>query len=254
MEKVLYVSKKAVMDIEFETFLQLDFNLHVPSELITPHVMKIISAWEFSNLQEYLGKKSYDLFVQSQKSQWIFFSQSIVAFYFISSASSFLASKACLFMKDLNDSVTAPEPWCVVSSSTSSSSNRAASWDPACRKHTSGTNCLLVFSWVRWSSSLAIWGEGLSDSKAMKKKKRKRKKETEQNITYSREGAFQGFEPPYRSTHRPSEGRPQEAWCCRRSPRPCARGAYLLKWFGQSSQTRSCSGRQRRQLEVAEYG
>jgi len=69
MEKVLYVSKKAVMDIEFETFLQLDFNLHVPSELITPHVMKIISAWEFSNLQEYLGKKSYDLFVQSQKSQ-----------------------------------------------------------------------------------------------------------------------------------------------------------------------------------------
>lgn len=67
IEKGLDVSKKEVMQSEFDAFFHLDFNLHVPPELIMTHVTKIISAWEFSNLQEYLGRKSYDLFVQSQK-------------------------------------------------------------------------------------------------------------------------------------------------------------------------------------------
>ena len=65
IERCLAVPQKAIQAIEFQTFAELDFSLHVPAALVVPHVGRIISSWECSNLQEYLGKKSYELFMQS---------------------------------------------------------------------------------------------------------------------------------------------------------------------------------------------
>jgi len=65
IEKHLSVSKKAVQEQEFEVFVQLDFSLHVNVEHVVPHFLRIIAAKEFSSVQEYLGKKSYELYLQT---------------------------------------------------------------------------------------------------------------------------------------------------------------------------------------------
>ena len=51
------LSHQILREAEFEVFSFLEFNLHILQREYVPHLEKIFTTLEFSNIQEYLGEK-----------------------------------------------------------------------------------------------------------------------------------------------------------------------------------------------------
>ena len=60
------VTVKDLLRAEFAVFATLDFNLNEPPENILPHFNQIITMSNFSNVQEYLGERMFQLFFEPQ--------------------------------------------------------------------------------------------------------------------------------------------------------------------------------------------
>lgn len=61
-ESVLDVSKNEVRNAEFETFVALDFHLHVSLPEILPHFLRLLEHLDFSSIHEYLGGESFSMY------------------------------------------------------------------------------------------------------------------------------------------------------------------------------------------------
>ena len=61
LAKRLVISTASLVRMEFPVFAGLRFDLHLPQSDYLPHLERILVDLPFSNLQEYLGEKMYQL-------------------------------------------------------------------------------------------------------------------------------------------------------------------------------------------------
>lgn len=62
----LSVSRKELLEIEFGVLAALKFRLQVPQVQFTGHLRRILDQQDFSNLQEYLGERMYQLWQENE--------------------------------------------------------------------------------------------------------------------------------------------------------------------------------------------
>ena len=57
LEKDLWITQKEIREHEFEIFVRLDFDLHIPQEDYLPHLERLVSQLDYYSVQEYLSGK-----------------------------------------------------------------------------------------------------------------------------------------------------------------------------------------------------